>query len=208
MKFECKDLDRALEVPELLPDAREHARDCALCKRELWIWSELSQIAGGLRQEWDTPDLWPRVRQALNAEPKVKQPRHWNWRLLVAVAAMLVISTTAALWYSFRPHRAPGQTDDAFLTEQTLKELEQAESAYSSSIIKLSHLAEAKLQHSDASLAGAYKEKLAMLDSAIAELKATLDQNRFNARLQEELAALYKQKQQTLQEIVRRDQKN
>ena len=211
MKFECKDTERALEVPELLPDAREHARDCAVCRRELWIWGEMSQVAGGLREEWDSPELWSRVRQALRAEPKPKQPRHIeyirDWRLLVAIAAVLVISATAALWYPFRQHPGPAQSDEAFLTEQTLKELEQAESAYSNSIGKLARLAESHLQRADAGLASAYKEKLAMLDSAIAELKTTVDQNRFNARLQAELAALYKQKQQTLQEIVR-EQKN
>ena len=207
MKFECKDLERALEVPELLPDARDHARDCALCRRDLWIWGEMSQVAGGLREEWDTPELWSRVRHSLSAEPKPKQMRQWDWRLLVAIAAVLLISATATLWYPFRQHLGPGQSDDAFLTEQTLKELEQAESVYANSISKLAHLAESHLQRADAGLASAYKEKLAMLDSAIAELKSTVDQNRFNARLQAELAALYKQKQQTLQEIVR-EQKN
>ena len=45
MKFECKDLERCLEVPELMADAREHARDCPVCRRELWIWSEMSNVA-------------------------------------------------------------------------------------------------------------------------------------------------------------------
>jgi flagellar biosynthesis/type III secretory pathway M-ring protein FliF/YscJ len=147
------------------------------------------------------------VRQALKAGAKPKQTRHWDWRWLGAIAAVILIVATAMLWYPFRPRSAPGQSDDAFLTEQALKELEQSESAYTNSIAKLSRLAESHLQRGDAGLSSAYKEKLAMLDSAIAELKSTVDRNRFNARLQAELAALYKQKQQTLQEIVR-EQKN
>jgi hypothetical protein len=39
-------------------------------------------------------------------------------------------------------------------------------------------------------------------------MRSSVTQNRFNTRLQMELAALYKQKQETLQEIVRREQKN
>jgi hypothetical protein len=101
-----------------------------------------------------------------------------------------------------QPNRGPGdRADSAFLTEQ-------AESAYAKSIDKLSRVAEPELQHAEASLASAYSEKLLLLDSAISELKANLNQNRFNASLQAELAALYKQKQETLQEILRREQKN
>ncbi|MGI8742585.1 MAG: hypothetical protein ACR2NN_08445 [Bryobacteraceae bacterium] len=209
MKFECKDLERALEVPELMPDAREHARDCPGCRRELWVWAEMSRIASGLRDEWESPELWTRVRQSLDAEPKPKQVRRWDWRLMVGVAAALLIAASAALWYPMLPHPArPAQTDEAFLTDQALKQVEQAESSYAKSIEKLSHVAESKLQGTQAPLAAAYKEKLVMLDSAIAELKTTVDQNRFNAKLQAELAALYKEKQQTLQEILQREQKN
>lgn len=208
MKFECKDLERALEVSELMPDAREHARDCPGCRRELWVWGEISRIATGLREEWDTPELWTRVRKSLEAEPKPKQ-RRWDWRLLVGVAAALVIVAGAVLWYSMLSHSGrTTQMDEAFLTDQALREVEQAESSYAKSIEKLSHVAESKLQRTEAPLAAAYKEKLAMLDSAIAELKTNISQNRFNARLQAELAALYKEKQQTLQEILQREQKN
>ena len=70
MKVECKDFERALEVPELLPDAREHARDCPACRRELWVWGEISNLASGLREEWESPELWPQIQQSLVAEPK------------------------------------------------------------------------------------------------------------------------------------------
>jgi hypothetical protein len=47
-----------------------------------------------------------------------------------------------------------------------------------------------------------------MLDEAIAETRANLDQNRFNVRLQMELANLYREKQEALKELLTRDQKN
>jgi hypothetical protein len=53
-----------------------------------------------------------------------------------------------------------------------------------------------------------YHEKLLLLDSAISETRANLDQNRLNVGLQNNLADLYRQKQQTLQEILTSDQKN
>ena len=47
-----------------------------------------------------------------------------------------------------------------------------------------------------------YREKLALLDGAIAELKTNIEQNRFNTHLREELLAMYKEKQRTLQDIL------
>lgn len=50
MRFECKDLDRALEFPELMKDAREHARNCPACTKDLWIWGEMSNRTAQLRR--------------------------------------------------------------------------------------------------------------------------------------------------------------
>ena len=202
MTFECKDLERALEFPELLPDAREHARNCRSCSRELWLWSEASKQASGLREEWDSPDLWPRIREQLAVEaPRESQGmrrwRTWGWKRLGAAAAMLVLSFTAARLYSLRPARSAD-----FLTDQALKDVEQAESAYMKSIDHLSQVAHPKLEHPNSPLIAAYGEKLRLLDAEIAELRASVAQNRFNPYLQSELKALYRDKQLTLKEIL------
>jgi hypothetical protein len=208
MKFECKDLERCLEVPELMADASEHARDCAACRRELWIWSEMSNVASSLREQWDTPELWPKIQAQLAAQPKRKPVRRLDWRLLGAVAALLLVAAAGALsWYQTRSHPRSAPSSD-FLTEQTLREVEQAEQSYARSIDKLSKLAQPKIENAGTPLIAAYREKLVLLDSAIADMKSSVGQNRFNTHLRLELAALYKQKQETLQEIVRREQKN
>jgi hypothetical protein len=215
MTFDCKDLERALAVPELLPDAREHAKVCDACRRELWLWGEMSNLAPGLREQWDTPDLWPKIRQSLAAQQKAAKMRafgwhggwHGHWRMLAAIAAVLAIAVSLTIIRYSRPAETPAaQQDGDFLTERTLKEVEQTEAAYRASIDKLSRLAEAKLAASENPVAIAAREKLMVLDSEIVNVRSTVARNKFNAQLQAELAVLYRDKQDTLKEILQRAQ--
>ncbi len=207
MTFDCKDLERALAVPELLPDAREHAKTCEACRRELWLWGEISNVAPGLREQWDTPDLWPRIRQALTAEQKAAQKPKFDWRVIGGIAALLILSIAGCLVYLRTRPQATARQDGDFLTEQTLAEVEKAEASYRTSIDKLSQLAKPKLQ-ADSSQAISNREKLLVLDSEISEVRTAAARNRFNAQLQTELASLYREKQDTLKEILQSGQIN
>ncbi len=215
MTFDCKDLERALAVPELLPDAREHAKVCDACRRELWLWSEMSAVAPGLREEWETPELWPKIHETLAAHQKAAQPHGFggrlgarlgwrgDWRMMVGIAAALVIAVSAFVVMYSRPVSAPAAAQDGdFLTEQTLKEVERTEAAYRVSIDKLARLAEAKLNASENPAAVAAREKLMVLDSEIINVRSTVSRNKFNAQLQADLAVLYRDKQDTLKEIL------
>ena len=217
MKFECGDLDRALSMPELMPEAREHLKECVACRREYRIWTEISSAAKELHEEWESPELWPRIQKSIDAEPKPK-PVWWKEWKAWAIAAVVLIGVSVAIWRPWERAKVPasqpgnpvaltaGNRD--FLTEQALREVERTENAYRQSIDKLSELAQPKLQKATSAVAVNCREKLVMLDSAIAETRANLDQNRFNVRLQTELANLYREKQETLKELLTRDQKN
>jgi hypothetical protein len=217
MKFECGDLERALAVPELMAEAREHLKECAACRREYRLWTEISSVAKELHEEWDSPNLWPSIRQTLEAQPRPARPWWNDWKTW-SLAATIVLG--AVLF--FRPWQlltnqtkqgggdiaALTTNDQAFLTEQALRDVEKNEAAYRQSIDRLSQLAKPKLENPTSAVAVSYHEKLLLIDSAISETRANLDQNRFNVGLQNNLADLYRQKQQTLQEILTSDQKN
>jgi hypothetical protein len=215
MTFDCKDLERALAVPELLPDAREHAKVCEACRRELWLWSEMSTVAPGLREDWETPDLWPKIRQTLVAQQKAAKPHglvgrftgRFDWRMMAGIAAVLAIAVSIFMMKYSRPMPAPAARQDSdFLTEQTLKEVEQTEAAYRASIDKLTRLAQPKLSASENPVAVAAREKLMLLDSEIDSLRSTVNHNRLNSQLQADLAEMYRDKQETLKEILQRAQ--
>jgi hypothetical protein len=216
MKFECGDLERALAHPNLMAYAQQHMRDCAQCRNEYRIWNEISVAAKQLHCEWDSPDLWPKIRRGLEAQSQ--PPRHrWlrpDWKLWALTAAAAAIVLLAIFRWPAAPVDKPtastaNLSGQDFLTDRALKEVEKNEAAYRHSIDELSRLAQPKLENPASSpLLSSYREKLQMLDSAILETRSNIAQNRFNTRLQTDLAGLYREKRQTLQEVLTRDQSN
>lgn len=219
MKFECGDLERALAISELMPEAREHLKVCAACRREYRVWNDISAAAKELHQDWDTPALWQNIRKSIEAEPKPRpKPVWWKEWKTWAIAATVLIgavllsrpwqSTTAPSANTETQLAAPLSSNSDFLTEKALREVERNEAIYRQSIEKLSRIAKPKIESSASPIAVSYREKLLMLDSAISETRTNLTQNRFNVHLQRELADLYREKKQTLEELLTRDQKN
>jgi len=217
MKFECGDLERALANSDLFPEAREHLKTCAVCRREYRLWNEISSVGRELHEEWDTPALWPSIRQAIEAERNPERIWWKQWKTWAAAAALAIaIVVPVGLWRhsvaTTPPARTPAATMQTptpdFLTEQALREVEKSEAAYRQSIAKLSQLAAPKLSAPSSPEVANEKERLALLDSAIAETRASVTSNRFNIRLQTALADLYRQKQETLRDLLSHDAKN
>jgi hypothetical protein len=161
----------------------------------LYLWDEISRLAPGLHEEWESPFLWPRIQANLAAEPTHRRTPWWRWAL--AAAALVVLAAALQPWRIGKP------VNQELLTENALQEVQQAERAYARSIEKLSAVAAQNLERSSSPTAAAYREKLTLLDSGIAELQATVENNRYNSYLRMELASLYRQKQQTLQEWLK-----
>ncbi len=226
MNVSCKDLDCILERQDAaeLAALEAHAAGCDACREQLALEREISTAARGMQRSWESPDLWSRIRERLAAEPKPAGSRwnlslifeSWgfNWQMVAATAAlalMAVVSTWLVLGYRPAepgPHREPRDVAGAeqrLLTEEALTEVQRAETAYISSIERLSKLAVPKLQAADSPLLVNYREKLLVLDSAIAECRAQLDQNRFNAHLRRELLSIYQMKQATLTEVLQEE---
>jgi len=211
----CRDLEKALvgADPELSAAFEAHAAGCAACGRELAEWRRLEAVAPSLRRSWESPDLLPRIRQAI-AEESQRAPERtapsarWRWVPAASLAALFAIAA-AGLWV-FRDsgNRDPlsehwRTTKAPVLTDEAIAEVDAAEQNYLASIEKLSKLAEPALAGATSPVLVNYREKLEILDSAIAELKASIDQNRGNTHLRRELLAVYQEKQRTLQNLMK-----
>ena len=198
MILECKDLERALRTPELMPDMRAHAETCAACREQLYLWAEISRVAPQLHAEWESPFLWQRIRANLADTAPRPKPLWRRWVVAAALAGGLAL----ALIQPWAP-RGPQSPD--LLTDSALADVQRAETAYARSIEKLASVAAKDLDRSPSPLAAVYREKLHVLDAAIAELKTNVAGNQYNAYLRTELASLYRQKQDTLQEWLRNE---
>jgi hypothetical protein len=188
-----------------------HASACSDCREELAAWEAISHAAPALKKSWDSPRLWPRIEAAIAAQPSnvpissFPERRRFTWVPLAAAAALFVIAAVGlqVLGPTVQTPLTTRSMKDPLLEENTLTEVEKSEKEYVASIDRLSRLAEPRLSQSDSPLFISYREKITLLDSAIGDLRAQVDQNRYNTHLRRELLAVYREKQHTLEQVVR-----
>jgi hypothetical protein len=183
-----------------------HAAACAECGEELRVWKSMSTAAGELKQEWETPYLWPKIAQRLTEQMESKPPRvrawldslgmrGFHWQTAAALALLVVVSGTAT-WIILNRNRG---NDPKFVA---VSEVERAEAQYEKAIDKLDAQARPQLEPPATPLMANYREKLLVLDNAISELRQEAGQNPANAHLRRQLLAMYQEKQETLQEVL------
>ena len=199
MTIKCSDIDNLLlEGDELaLATAATHAETCAACAETLAAWSGISATARGMRASWDDETLWPRIERSLRRERR----RGWTQLMQIAAALAIFAGLAAVTWYAVRVR----QFDNVILRASALDEVEKAEQQHIAAIDHLETLAESRLDTAQTPLMVSYKEKLMLLDDAIAECQTNIQRNRNNAHLRKQLLAIYSEKQRTLQEVLREE---
>lgn len=174
---------------------------------------ELTAAARTLHREWDSPELWPAIARAIEESESHQRStsgrRPWiPW----AAAAALVIATAATI-VVLRDGLVPettvvetGGEGERLLSDEALSELEQAEVRYIAAIealaAKVAPAANAPASPLEANL----RERLLIIDGAIAECRAEIERNRFNAHLRRQLLTIYQEKRQTLEQILELEQ--
>jgi hypothetical protein len=158
--------------------------------------------------------LWPRIEQALSRQQgATSKPSHWqrlfgSWNLgalqwQTAAAALLLVALTASMvWFLKNPNTAMVEQNPVLLTDRAVNDVVRAEAAYERAIDQLDAQARPQLQNSTSPLMANYREKLFVLDSAIADLKSQASINPANGHLRRELLAMYREKQDTLEQVL------
>jgi hypothetical protein len=216
MNISCNDRDRIFEdgTPSEWMALEAHASGCPACAEELRAWKSLSVAAQELRDCVESPALWPRIERALAVEDARKTRRSrrsgWfsfleniplSWQTAAAGAFVLVLIFSAG-WLYLHPTKDGQPADPSLLRSKALSDVESAETAYVQAIDKLAVEASPQLDHPATPLLANYHEKLMVLDSAIADLRAQAGMNPSNAQLRYQLLAMYREKQHTLEEVL------
>jgi pimeloyl-ACP methyl ester carboxylesterase len=203
MNIQCSQLDDLLfdGSPLAMQTAARHAEQCAECAERLASWNDISAVAQTMHTTWENDLLWPRIERAIRNERRgaTKYLRQY------AAAAVLALTLGGTLYYGVRQEAHNAAFDKDIIRVAAMDEVEQAERAHLASIEKLERVAVAKLDDAQTPLMIAYKEKLMLIDDAIAECETNIDRNRQNAHLRKQLLAMYSEKQQTLQDVLRED---
>jgi hypothetical protein len=161
---------------------------------------ELDALAKNLHHEWDSPALWPRIA-------RMARPRRRWWPRVAVLTAVAAALTVALLWMP-RGRKAAvpiANLNAPLLTDDAMAAVQAAETAYRNSNDRLARVAAPKLNDPSTPLLQAYAEKIRVLDVAIAGLRGELDKNRFNTHLHLQMAAVYRDKQQTLEQVLRHE---
>lgn len=203
MNDNCTEIDDLLMAgdPASLAAAARHAEGCPGCMETLREWNEISETASSMKASWPSDLLWPRIERSLREErKKARTSRVLQWAAVLALTAGL----TGTAWYSgLRQARTEAEYEKAILRTSRIEAVERAERAHIEAIAELEKEAEVALEQADEPLMISYKEKLMLLDDAIAECQTAIDQNRNNAHLRKQLLTMYTEKQRTLNDVLR-----
>jgi predicted transcriptional regulator len=205
----CNQLDDLLfdASPLAMETAARHAQSCAECAERLAAWSEIEETARAMRGTWQNDLLWPRIERALNNERRQQQQRPARAKGLWQIAAgfLLTVGLGGTVFYAVRVQSHDAAFDRDILRLAAMDDVERAEQSHVEAIERLERVAEQRLEDAQTPLMVSYKEKLMLLDEAIAECQANIDRNRQNAHLRKQLLAMYTDKQQTLTDVLRED---
>lgn len=223
MTGECRRVDAALASGDMgaIDVARSHASSCPRCTERLRAFDEIHAAAPSLKKSWESPELWPKIRESLVKEsfapasgrtdrerPARNAPVWPAWIPIAAIATLFVVSFVGLR--VFRPSLGDRQIfgvrslpKDPLLTDAALENVEKSERDYVRSIENLARVAQPRLDAASTPLLLSYREKLLLLDNAISELNGQIELNRYNTHLRRQLLGVYADKQQTLREVMK-----
>lgn len=207
MNIQCSEVDTLLLEGDRfsMEIAERHGATCAACAQKLAEWNEISTTAQGMKAAWQNEMLWPRIDRAL--QKAVQRKSLWRPWMQVAASVAIFAFLSVIVWTAHVRMKA-NEFDKQILRVAAVDEVERQQQALAHAIENLEKQTDTKLDDPATPLLVSYKEKLMLLDDAISQCEDAIKQNRKNAHLRKQLMAMYSEKQQTLQNVLREETTN
>jgi len=196
-------------IPER--EFEDHIRTCEQCREAFALDGLIEQETHRLPSPESAPWLWPRIEAVLRGE-KEKSPTSPLVRMLTAIAsprqhlvykiaALLLVTIGVSYLLFMRPVR-PGPEPRNLLTSSALTRVEEVEREYEQAIAELEKLTLPLVANADTDLLLLYRDKLETIDAQIDRCKEALANNRADAHIRRYLLAAYRDKRETLTELL------
>ena len=183
----------------------DHLGGCAACREEFASWRSLAAQARELVPAMQpNRDLWPQIEARI--ETRQHRPSTRWLQLAAAAITLAVLSIPLSVWWSGQSSEAPApQARTAIEADSVIL---QAEMARSEDGVQLARtdLVTAIERHRDVvedDTLRTWIDSMTLLDQAIGELRAALDEDPQNRRLRMLLASRYQQERRLLQKVSR-----
>lgn len=190
--------------PEACHQIDRHLGECLACRGELEELRSLTVMSAELEPEIrPRRDLWPGIEARI--DPSRSQSPPWWLQLAAAGIALAVLSVPLSVWWAGRQDEDLATTQievqDDFVTTQA--ELARSEDGV---LLARTDLITAIERHRDVienDTLRIWEDNMALLDQAIGELRAALNEDPQNLRLRMLLASRYQQERKLLQKVSR-----
>ena len=166
--------------------AERHLEDCPACRDALVELRGVVATLSALPDREPSQDLWPGIRGQLAGRP----PRFALTPALRLAAAVVILSSAAIIWFG---RRGPAPVEPSV-------ELMRLE-AYRQAVQDIEGVLAGLEEHPDTEPIAMVRDELRLIDAAIAEVRAALEEDPDRAWLWERLARLLEQKRTCLREV-------
>ena len=200
------DLDAAARA-----DLDRHTSGCEACRTLLADLQEIARVSGDLPLHTPRPQVWTRLRSRLEQEQAARPRPFWTGtRVLLAMAASLVLGVAASLWVV----RAPGPAGPAAVAQTAVtpsgtdlvkdvdEHLRIADAHYEQAIAGLEQVVRTEQASLDPAVAETLRTNLGVIDRAIRESREAIHTQPHSELAQTSLFEALQQKVALLEDTI------
>jgi predicted anti-sigma-YlaC factor YlaD len=197
----CSKFEDYLSEKLDLVELEEHMESCQSCHTAYQADTRIMEQSKKLNDNLVIPDLWSSIERDIQKKKPVILKFRTRSKLILTAAATILIITTIWMFNS----KQSNEDIDKILTEQAFEKVIEMEEKYLEAIQNLEELAYQQLDKSTEQLAQLYRNKLSLIDRQILNCQDALESNPANSHIRRYLMAALRDKQKTLEDVLRVD---